>query len=614
MLSFDRRAFTKLIPSAVYVGESASLSFLQTVRSAMTAAVGQCVFTSDPLIHLTIESTPFLRFEDARDVSLSLENAQSLADQFFLVASGILDLFDPPWLTAQLPVWTKDASQRSKPKSAIIYLALAIGAQGSACDESDKLVAEQCFAYGRQLAMFNLIDDLSLSTVQAFILITYYMIAACRRNAAFTNLGVAVRAAYTLGIHLHETNDAFVREEGISRERAWKSLRVCDLFLSASMGRPPATSETVCSIPWTSSESISDRDNSSVASQVSSAMFRICNVFERILVEVYSKKTVTLELARSISRQHRLWTEELPRMLKIDGLGDANTAQNCGMSARDGSSVVTMAYYYSIVLLTRPFLSFRVRRSSKKESQKAESSPAKADLITYADACVDSAIKGIDIAHEYIFEKSTPRRQPLVNNSVFISALCLGMAYLDDYDQKRWPLGPSLDHAIAVLTHLAPWSPQAARYAEICRFLKDATALYVEKRDDMFLQSHSQTVREVFGDVRANSKVLSPNLERGSITRTPRSISILTSDDGVVEPISPPFSFQQESMISTSGILPSNLASSFRSHYQDDSSMGDLPQCMTNVVDESLHGDFFDQDVPLFSLTSDLALGTYYWQ
>src|SRR6202012_3008262 len=102
--------------------------------------------------------------------------------------------------------------------------------------------------YGRQLAMFTLIDDPSLTTVQAFTLITYYMIAACRRNAAFTNLGVAVRAAYTLGIHLHETNVAFVRKEGISRERAWKSLRVCDLFLSASMGRPPATSETVSNI------------------------------------------------------------------------------------------------------------------------------------------------------------------------------------------------------------------------------------------------------------------------------------------------------------------------------------------------------------------------------
>jgi hypothetical protein len=77
-----------------------------------------------------------------------------------------------------------------------------------------------CFGYGCQLATTSLTDDPSLSTVQAFILIAYYKIAACRRNAAFANLGVAVRAAYTLGIHLHEANAAFFCEQGMFQERA----------------------------------------------------------------------------------------------------------------------------------------------------------------------------------------------------------------------------------------------------------------------------------------------------------------------------------------------------------------------------------------------------------
>ena len=271
----------------------------------MTVAVGPCAFTTDPLRHLMIETAPPLRFDDVKEPSLDLGDSLALADQFFLVASGIIDLFDPSWLTDELPTWIADSSRRAKLKSPTIYLALAIGAQGRARDESDEMIAEQCFGYGRQLAVLTLMDDLSLLTVQAFILITYYMVAACRRNGAFANLGVAVRAAYALGIHRHETNVAFVREEGMSRERAWKTLRVCDLFLSASMGRPPATSETDCNIPWASLDSAADRESSSVSSQVSSAIFRICDVFERILVEVYSTRAVTLELAGSISRQHR---------------------------------------------------------------------------------------------------------------------------------------------------------------------------------------------------------------------------------------------------------------------------------------------------------------------
>lgn len=207
-----------------------------------------------------VESSPALRYETAQEISLDLDTALALADQYFVAVSGCLDLFDPPWLTSELPAWVARPLHRSKPKSAIIYLALAIGAQGRAQNESDEMIAEQCFAYGRQFAMFDLMDDPSLPTVQAFTLITYYMIAACRRNAAFTNLGVAVRAAYALGIHRHEANSAFIRDEGISRERAWKTLRVCDLYLSASMGRPPATSESFCNISWESLESASNRE------------------------------------------------------------------------------------------------------------------------------------------------------------------------------------------------------------------------------------------------------------------------------------------------------------------------------------------------------------------
>lgn len=307
-----------------------------------------------------IETAPPLRFDNVQEPSLDLEDSLRLADQFFLVASGIIDLFDPSWLTDELPAWIADSSRRAKLKSPIIYLALAIGAQGRARDESDEMVAEQCFGYGRHLAVLTFMDNPSLSTVQVFILITYYMLAACRRNGAFTNLGVAVRAAYALGIHRHETNVAFIQEEGISRERAWKTLRVCDLFLSASMGRLPATSETDCSIPWALLDSTANRESSTISSQVSSAIFRICDVFERILVEVYSRRAVTLELAGSISRQHRQWTQELPKTLRIDGLQESHAARSLGLSPRLGSGIVTMAYYYSIILLTRPFLTFKV--------------------------------------------------------------------------------------------------------------------------------------------------------------------------------------------------------------------------------------------------------------
>jgi hypothetical protein len=557
--------------------------------------------------------------------TLNLEEGTELAYQFFMIASGIMDLFDPAWLIDALPAWIADSTRSDKLESSVFYLALAIGAQARARDEIDDNLAERCFGYGRQLAMFTLMDNPSLLTVQAFILITYYMIAACRRNGAFTNLGVAVRAAYALGIHRHETNILFIPEEGIARERAWKTLRVCDLFLSASMGRPPATSETDCSIPWASLQPAKDGE-SSVSSQVSSAIFRICHVFERVLVEVYTRRAVSLELAGSISGQLKEWTEELPCMLKIDGLDESNQLRAPGLSHRLGSGIVTMAYYYSIILLTRPFLTFKVCHV-KKVNRSGSRTPSHVNLNTYADACIDSAIKGIDIAHEIVFEENMPRRQPLVINSVFISALCLGLAYLDDYDRRGWALDRSLERGIAILKHFGRLNPQSARYAEICRLLQMTASTYTNQRDSLYVQSSSHLVRNVFGDVRhakesdtgLESRDLAQNNPSQSSQTWQRSLSSATPRPRPFEPISPA-SFndnllQQESMITTSGTLTGHFDAGGDYQYQEDPDLGGLSQSLFFAnASHTANGYNFRDPLPLFSLTNDLSTSGYIWQ
>ncbi|KAF5005535.1 hypothetical protein FDECE_8028 [Fusarium decemcellulare] len=595
----------------IYAGESASLSFLGIVRNAVKVAVGSCAFTNEPARNPMIENTPKIRFEQAKEPDIDLATAESLTEHFFAAVSGILDLFDAPWLIEQLRDWAERPSQISKSVSAIIHLALAIGLQGRAQGDSDDTLAEQCFAYGRQLTMFHLLDEPSLETIQAVLLITYYMIAACQHNAAFINLGAATRAAYTIGIHLHETNVAFGGEEGMLRERAWKSLRVCDLFLAASLGRPPATSEAVSNIGCAMPES-----KSTGSAHIFSSMFRICNVFERILVEVYAKKAVSLELAKSISQEHRQWTEELPRMLKVDGL-ESNVEQYSGISPlssgtppNPGCSVVTMAYYYSIILLTRPFLAFQVRHASTKAAPAIGSSSTKANLAAYSDACVNSAIKSIDIAHTYVFEQDTPRRRPLVVNSVFISALCLGLASMDPSDRRKWPMESSLDRAIKILSHLGRLDNQSARYAAICVRLKEAVTTYAARRDNCLLQEHDQIVQGIFGDV---GVCLNGHLNSGALESGTESPQPLTWSASTIERIGelmtpPPFDFntiEEEYMVPTSGA--GHVESLSRRHYQHDPDAGIASDSGVDL----LSGHFLDLDVPLFPLASYISPESY---
>lgn len=40
-----------------------------------------------------------------------------------------------------------------------------------------------------------------MDLVRVFLLMSFYMLGACRRNAAFMYLGVAARAAVALGLH-----------------------------------------------------------------------------------------------------------------------------------------------------------------------------------------------------------------------------------------------------------------------------------------------------------------------------------------------------------------------------------------------------------------------------
>jgi hypothetical protein len=608
--------------NAVYIGQSASLSYLHIVQRVAADCIGSCAFTDDPQQQYILEKDFTGHLGSCPEPEPDLERSLALAEQYELAVSGVFDFFDISYLQTTIPPWVADPNRRDRPETPVIFLALAIGALGRAADDEDEDIAEKYFNYGRQQAVVLLMDDPCLMTVVAFSLISYYMLASCRRNGAFTNIGIAARAAYALGIHRHETNRAF---GGGARERAWKSLRVCDLFLSASMGRPPATSEADCNIPWSKSfakMSNGDyKDDRSVPTQEDSAIFRICLIFERILVEVFSRRAVSLDLAGSISQQHRQWTEELPSMLKIDGLLRNDTSTKATIQ-KLGTHIVTMAYYYSITLLCRPFLSFHVGTRLKMASTARDPESYSDFIATYSDACIDSAIKGIALAHEIVFDESMPKRQPLIINSVFISALCLGHANFGDYDQRGWPLNCNLDTAISILRKLGRKNPQAARYCEICCYLKEAVGTYTHRRADTLLRSPNLNVRSMFGDIetiRISTPHLSKdvdavhdrNTENVSINNNPTIAAhkkVISCHENSINNIAGSTIVQQDSMATPQSLMhfaglsqdDIELHEAINKHSGQDINMqfGSTPT-MNNFA--------FSDTLPLFSMIDDLG-------
>lgn len=58
-----------------------------------------------------------------------------------------------------------------------------------------------------------MLENPSLEMVSLFLLMSFYMLGACRRNAAFMYLGVAARAAVALGLHIDVSGSLSVSEQ-----------------------------------------------------------------------------------------------------------------------------------------------------------------------------------------------------------------------------------------------------------------------------------------------------------------------------------------------------------------------------------------------------------------
>lgn len=490
----------------IFIGDSGNLAFLQNIRRLARTAIGESGLTLDPMRHGLIEALP-AKDENARTPSSanlrpSRAEAEDLVNHYMLAVSGAIDLFDKSDILQHLGSWTEVSAIENNSTDSIFYLVLAIGARNQPFDND--VQAEQYFQRGRELAVSSFMDDPSVLTVQSYILIAFYLLTSCRRNGAFMLLGIAIRAAYALGLHRSDISALFESRERQTREKVWKSLRVLDLFMSASLGRPPATSEVDGgNVAWESKARV--YEDVRMGASHSSPMLRICFIFERILSEVYCRREVDVALVNSISTQYRDWNMALDAGTDMEGLVEGEQSlENVGLHQTIGLTHLKGAYYWSIILLTRPFLIFDV--SSKFGTEAKPTSPSNSqagnDTTTLSEACIDAALRSIEVASDLVYTPSCPKRPFMVTNSLFVSALVIGLAMFGDYD-KSFPLLSSLDQAKLVLGQLAKHDPSCRRYFVITGNLQQSALEHIRRRDEKQNKRRRQGISNLFGDMLA---------------------------------------------------------------------------------------------------------------
>ena len=454
------------------------------------------------------------------------EDAECMAVQFLLTTAGLVDLFPLDTFFLDLKAWV-DGRARNEyvERSSLFYLVLAIGAQAF-LPECQQYQAEHYFSRGRQQALNTFTEAPSLMTVQAYVLITVYLLGACRRNSAYMQFGIACRATHALGIHLDRTHSLFDARESQERRSTWRSVRMLDVFFSASLGRPPAT----CNLSVPGRGEVPEAIN---ADEFSRKILSLTSIYDRIVIEVYERKAISTHLAENISQQLRAWTEHMPDCLNLQMLPSYDKEKLTGVLA---ATHVISAYHGAIILLTRPFLTSQIVQDMNRKRKAGESPteirgcPAEIAVIKkFADACVDSSLKGLDIVESLLEYPNLPKRLPFIINAVCNMALVLGAAIFADQD-KNFPLEEGLKRSLNILRHFTPHDPHASRYEQIITYLSDAVEEYIIQRKRQAEELREQEVSLLFGSVSQpkGKVVVHPLLP--TLAHTPLEIDISAPD------------------------------------------------------------------------------------
>ncbi|KAJ5836055.1 hypothetical protein N7447_002081 [Penicillium robsamsonii] len=345
----------------------------------------------------------------------------------------------------------------------------------------DNLRAQSFYHHGRQIALLELTNYPSVETVQAFVLISIFMLGCSRRNGASLNLGIAIGAAKSLGYHQSNANSAYDDNERRQRAQIWKTLRYHDLFFSAMMGRSSSTSDTGFNIDEAqSSTPIEDEYDQSLSMTESARAFL---VMEHIINDVYTKRTVSLGLLQSLARELQEKCSVLPKSLRKSS-GPTVHGRFCQSIQQRNlrNAHVTCSYYFAMMLLTRPFLITTLRAKTPSGSSRdpharrannGGNSDISSEIAHGATTCIDSATYAIQLLHELLTANMLFNNMPFFIAWVFVSVLVLSSAHFGQLDPQR-SITRTLRQADDILACFAVNSPQARRYRLILKKLSTA--------------------------------------------------------------------------------------------------------------------------------------------
>lgn len=471
----------------LYLGDSATLAYLQLIRNSVEREVGTSPFTQDPSMHRIMEATmsippalmlpPFVLLPPTRETTLVL------AKSFFTHTMGLIEVFDREYFKKILDACYHDPLHVHPHDVCLLYLVFAIGlvlANPAPDSEEEGLIAnlrnDQNFNWpeaffgaakhcGDPMSGF---EDADLWSVQALILMSVYMLSISRRNSANAYYGMAVRSAFALGLHREETLPMFAESWQRLRRNLWKTLFILDRFLSASLGRPIAILEDDCSEalldplePSLHPESNDQGGAEPIHSEGRDAVIRSTRVIGAILKKVYSKRKISTALTQEIAGSNGDWLAKLHPSLHWTQI----TNRSDSLVPAHGIAVlhVNLFQCHSTILLSRPFFLFMIRKTQELRLRGIQpSSRAKSKMEKFSQSCVEASYHTINLVQMARLGKYLTRRDPFILYFLFAASLVvLSNEFFGLFRNETYEA--AIDDAVSITKYCSATDPQARR-------------------------------------------------------------------------------------------------------------------------------------------------------
>jgi Fungal specific transcription factor domain len=170
--------------------------------------------------------------------------ADSLVDAYFNRIHRLYPfLHEGDFRAAYEPMWEQSSPIRYHSRLSwfgVLNMVFAYGCEfcGTIQDQEILAVAAPFVARSRNIVLSHVFKSSTLETVQSLLLMCYYLQGTVELDECWNLVGLMIRTAISLGLHLSPETEKFLPIERELRKRAWWGCFVIDRTLSMKFGRP----------------------------------------------------------------------------------------------------------------------------------------------------------------------------------------------------------------------------------------------------------------------------------------------------------------------------------------------------------------------------------------